>query len=129
MLDFEAPVFSVQSYFQSNNQSYYRPQKKFAIAMFSQVSVCLQGGCLSPPGRHPPGRHNPRQCMLGYGQQAGGIYPTIPLECILVLNFNFFSKFVQHKYACLLALLTQLLIFTYISHVHFLHLDLLGREM
>ena len=37
-----------------------------------------------PLGRHPPcadtppllGRHPPTQCMLGYGQQAGGKHPT-----------------------------------------------------
>ena len=30
-----------------------------------------------PPGRYPLGRYTPRpQCMLGYGQQAGGTHPT-----------------------------------------------------
>ena len=72
----------------------FRPQTKFAKAMFSQVSVCPQGGYLphtpgqtpspgqtprpwadTPLGRHPLtlvrhplplGRHPPTQSMLGY---------------------------------------------------------------
>ena len=52
-------------------ENFYHPQTKFAKVMFSQVSVCPQGGCLphcmlgyppgpeadTPLGRHPPGRH------------------------------------------------------------------------
>ena len=36
-----------------------------------------------PPGRHPLplGRHPPAQCMLGYGQQAGGTHPTGMHSC------------------------------------------------
>ena len=73
--------------------SCYHPQTKFAKVMFSQVSVCPQGGSAplhaqmhtprqtppAPLGRHPSllGRHpSPEQCMLGYGQQAGGTHPT-----------------------------------------------------
>ena len=52
--------------------NYYHPQTKFAKVMFSQVSVCPQGGggfcpiaCWDIPpgtrGRHPPGRHPPEQ--------------------------------------------------------------------
>ena len=60
------------------SENFYHPQTKFAKVMFSQVSVCPQGGCLPhcmlgyppgpeadtplgrhPPGRHPPGRHPP----------------------------------------------------------------------
>ena len=38
---------------------YYRPQTKFAKVMFSQVSVCPQGGV--PPGQvHPLGRYTPQ---------------------------------------------------------------------
>ena len=71
----------------------YRPQTKFAKVMFSQVSLCPQGGdacpiaCWdthmhtqaetplgqthsprqTPPlGRHPLGRCPPAQCILGY---------------------------------------------------------------
>ena len=70
--------------------------------MFLQVCVCPQG--VSAPlhagihfpgtsGRHPPradtplGRHPPwadtpsAQCMLGYGQQAGGTHPTGMHSC------------------------------------------------
>ena len=42
--------------------------------------VCLPqvpgGGRADPPGRHPPA-----QCMLGYGQQAGGTDPTGMHSC------------------------------------------------
>ena len=45
----------------------------------------------TPPGRytpsqqvHPPGRYTPRpQCMLGYGQQAGGMHPTGMHSCLI----------------------------------------------
>ena len=79
--------------------------------MFSQVSICPQGdGCLpqcmlgytpradlpwadtlqahTPPGHTPPGTHTPQQtpppaqCMLGYGQQAGGMHPTGMQSCL-----------------------------------------------
>ena len=40
-----------------------------------------------PPGRYPPGRYL-RQCMLGYGQQAGGTHPTGMHSCFLF----FFGK-------------------------------------
>ena len=62
------------------------------------VDVCLWSwGCgrhspgQTPPGqRHPPGQtpcpvltgiHPPAQCMLGYGQQAGGTHPTGMHSC------------------------------------------------
>ena len=44
-----------------------------------------------PTGRYtpqvgtPPGRYTPQQCMLGYGQQAGGTHPTGMHSCL----FNF----------------------------------------
>ena len=90
---------------------YYRPQTKFAKVMFSQVSVCPQreGGTWagtpqastpprqvhpqagSPPGRCTPWVGTPRagtpprpQCMLGYGQQAGGTHPTGMHSCIVL---------------------------------------------
>ena len=35
-----------------------------------------------PPQQTPPlGRHPPAQCMLGYGQQAGGTHPTGMQSC------------------------------------------------
>ena len=37
----------------------------------------------SPGQVHPPGRYTPRpQCMLGYGQQAGGTHPTGMHSCL-----------------------------------------------
>ena len=66
--------------------SSYRPQTMFVKVMFSQVSVCPQGGVWpiacwdTPPGRHPP-----VQCMLGYIQQAGGTHPTGMHSCILTV--------------------------------------------
>ena len=36
-------------------------------------------------GRHPPGQvHPPPQCMLGYGQQAGGTHPAGMHSCLTV---------------------------------------------
>ena len=83
----------------------YRPQTKFAKVMFSQVSVCPQGGCLphymlgytSPPGpvadtplgadtpqsRHPTGA-DPPQWMLGDTGSKRAV--RMLLECILVLD-------------------------------------------
>ena len=63
--------------------------------MFSQVSVCPRGGvsafgrgCLPyPPGQTPPGQTlpwadtPPAQCMVGYGQQAGGTHTTGMHSC------------------------------------------------
>ena len=54
-------------------------------------------GQVHPPGRYtplarytpwvgtPPGRYPPKQCMLGYDQQAGGTYPTGMHSCYLKL--------------------------------------------
>ena len=63
-------------------------------------SFCSQGGeylsrytpgQVHPPGRYTPlGRYTPqagtppRQCMLGYGQQAGGTHPTGMHSCLSV---------------------------------------------
>ena len=61
--------------------------------MFLHLSVILfTGGCLPLPGQTPPppGQtpplpsaeiHPPAQCMLGYGQQAGGMHPTGMHSC------------------------------------------------
>ena len=38
-------------------------------------------GQTSPWADTPPGRHPPAQCMLGYGQQAGGMLPTGMNSC------------------------------------------------
>ena len=37
----------------------------------------------TPLGRYSPGRHPPVQCMLGYGQQAGGKHPTGMHSCFV----------------------------------------------
>ena len=72
---------------------YYRPQTKFAKVIISQVSVCplgvsafgpRKGVCHTHPWADTPPRLPsacwihipPAQCMLGYGQQAGGTHPT-----------------------------------------------------
>ena len=59
--------------------------------IFLHLSVILfTGGVpgqVHPLGRYtllagtPPGRYIPRQCMLGYGQQAGGTHPTGMHSC------------------------------------------------
>ena len=89
--------------YDSSFTGFYRPQTKFAKVMFLHLSVILftggkyLGRC--PPGRYtplgrytlragtPPGRYtpaHPRQCMLGYGQQAGGTHPTGMHSCLLI---------------------------------------------
>ena len=80
--------------------------------MFLHVSVCPGGGGVCPiacwdtfpwahthtPGRHPqadtprqtpPGQTPPplAQCMLGYGQQAGGTHPTGMQSCYELIYF------------------------------------------
>ena len=80
---------------------FYHPQTKFAKVMFSQVSVCPQGGlrhCMLeythprqtlPLGRHSPWADPPAQCMLGYGQQAGSTHPIGMHSCFFcILNQN-----------------------------------------
>ena len=53
--------------------------------MFLHLSVILfRGGVYHTPplGRQPPGEATlPAQCMLGYGQQAGGTHPTGMHSC------------------------------------------------
>ena len=76
----------------ASDPTYYRPQTKFVKVMFSQVSVCPWG--VSAPlhagihtqGRHSTPRHPPAQCMLGYGQQAGGTHPTGMHSCTCLTN-------------------------------------------
>ena len=75
----------------------HHPQTKFAKVMFSQVSVCPRGVSAplhagihpwpdTPPGKTSLGRP-PMQCMLGYGQQAGGTHPTgMHSCCCLFIN-------------------------------------------
>ena len=91
------------------NRTFYRPQTKFAMVMFSQMSVCPEGGVCHflgrhPPGRHtpwadtplvrhsplvrhPPGRHPPAQCMLAYTPcpAHAGIHP-LPSACWDTVN-------------------------------------------
>ena len=40
----------------------------------------------TPMGRHPPRQTPPTQCMLGYGQQAGGTHPTGMYSCFELFN-------------------------------------------
>ena len=49
------------------------------------TGVCLSTGECLPHFMlgHPPGRHPPAQCMLGYGQQAGGTHPTGMHSCLV----------------------------------------------
>ena len=79
----------------------YRPQTKFVQVMFLHVSVILstEGEYLgryplagtslpcryTPPlAGNPTDRYTPRpQCMLGYGQQAGGTHPTGMHSCFI----------------------------------------------
>ena len=65
-------------------------------------SVHREGVCQSPradtPQQTPPSRHLPpsacwdtpssAQCMLGYGQQAGGTHPTGMHSCFFVFPFT-----------------------------------------
>ena len=59
--------------------------------VFTGVCLCTGGGVcsiacwdtplLGPEADTPLGRHPPAQCMLGYGQQPGGTYPTGMHSC------------------------------------------------
>ena len=93
--------------------NFYRPQTKFVKVMFSQVSVCPQGGvcpiacwdisprpeadthlAIHPPGQTPPGQtpheRHPQDkmqtppCAVHAGIQSTSGRYTSPLECILV---------------------------------------------
>ena len=109
--------------------SFYRPQRSCGKVMFLHLSVILftEVACHTPLGRHttpwhtpprqtpprhiPPGQttpptHHPwadippAQCMLGYGQQAGGTHPPgmhsclcLFLQmCLRVLTFRVFHR-------------------------------------
>ena len=91
---------TLKVYSQITSAYFYRPQTKFAKVMFLHMSVCPRGGeylgryTTTPPragtpplGRYtPPGRYPPLpQCMLGYGQQAGGTHPTGMHSCFFDL--------------------------------------------
>ena len=68
---------------------YYRPQTKFAKAMFLHLSVSHsvnRGVCLSACWDPPRSRHPPRAVHAGrYSQQAGGTHPTGMQSCFLIL--------------------------------------------
>ena len=94
---------------------FYHPQMKFGARQYfcTCLSFCSQGGVpgqvhpppwagTSPwagtPSRQvhskagtPPGHVPPHQCMLGYGQQAGGTHFTGMHSCL----YNFRGKFGQ----------------------------------
>ena len=70
---------------------FYHPQQSYGKVMFyTCLSFCSQGGvCNTLLSRHPPtpeqtppGQTPPMQCMLGYGQQAGGTHPTGMHSCL-----------------------------------------------
>ena len=57
----------------------------FALVCHSVHRGSTWAGTL-PAGTHPwvgtpPGRYTPQLCMLGYGQQAGGMHPTGMHSC------------------------------------------------
>ena len=58
-----------------------------------------RAGTHTPRGRYPPGRYpRPRpQCMLGYGQQAGGTHPTGMHSC-----FRLITQYEVSPVTCLL---------------------------
>ena len=74
---------------------FYRPQTKFAkVSCFHRClsvhwgAAPLHAGIHTLPladttllGRHPPAQTPPGQCMLGYGQQAGGMHPSGMHSC------------------------------------------------
>ena len=77
---------------------FYRPQRSCGKVMFLHLSV-LRGVWADtplgrythlwadPPGQTPPGQTSPPvQCMLGYGQQAGGTHPTGIQSCYIILS-------------------------------------------
>ena len=87
--------------------------------MFSQVSVCPQGGvCHTPPGKIPtprgdtpqadtpldrsptgqklpPGRHHPQPYTTGYGQQVDDKHPTGMHSCFQYVGI--FRTFITQK--------------------------------
>ena len=89
----------------------YLPQMKFAKVMFSQVSVCPWGG------RPPPGQSPPTQCMLGYGQQAGGTHPTGMQSCLAMVSVVIFYC----RHGSVIADLTATLLDHPGRSAHFLH--------
>ena len=81
------------------DEYFYRPQRSWAKVIFSQASVCPQGGRGSvsvhagiyppPPGtRHPPGADTPPQADTPLGSRLQHTVNERPvcilLECILV---------------------------------------------
>ena len=85
----------------SRFELFYRPQTKFEKVMFSQVSVCPQGGCLphplwadtpwadTPSGRHPRAvTPLPSACWNTINKRA----VRIPLECILVVKTSIHNE-------------------------------------
>ena len=63
------------------------------------TGVCLSTGGLPHCilGYTSPGQTPPAQCMLGYGQQAGGTHPTGMHSCSARENgFSIFNKIIVH---------------------------------
>ena len=90
--------------------------------LFLQVCVCPQEGCLphcmlGPETDIPRGQTAPSaQCMLGYGQQAGGTHPTGIHSCsrcewtlsVMIV----YSARIAWRHVSVASLLTELVIGT-----------------
>ena len=76
---------------------FYRPQRSCGKVMFLHLSVILftgRGVCHTSPWADTTlGRHHPlAQCMLGYGQQAGGTHPTEMHSCANSLSCGLLNR-------------------------------------
>ena len=61
---------------------------------FHRCLYVHRGGVSATPWADTlPVRHPPAQCMLGYGQQAGGMHPTGMHSCCFFLFFVFCFSF------------------------------------
>ena len=95
------------------NIHFYCPQRTCGKVMFLHLSVSHSVprglSATHPPGRHPPSRppgqtsplgiHLAVQCMLGYGQKAGGMHPTRMNNCFSILSISNDGIFIH--FSCL----------------------------
>ena len=82
-----------------SREYYYCPERSCGKVMFLHLSVILSTRRVSTSGPRgspwvdtlppradtPPRQTPPAQCMLGYGQQAGGTHPTGMHSCFLTI--------------------------------------------
>ena len=68
----------------------YTPLDKYPWQVHPQQVHPLAGNTPRQvhPGRYTPLAGTPQQCMLGYGQQAGGTHPT-GMHCCCIIFFVF----------------------------------------